>query len=81
MAIKNHSVTPKTSGLTPTDLMVDLDNPAPIKKSVNVKLCRETDTISCVIDFGIFTYVFRTMASMKNKINHGMVILSPFDLK
>ena len=81
MPIKNHSVTPNTSGFTPTDLKVDLDKPAPIKKSVSVRLCRETDTISCVIDFGIFTYVFRTMASMKNKINQGITILSPFDLK
>lgn len=54
MAMKNHSVTPKTSGLIPTDLMVDLDSPAPIKKSVRVRLCRETDTIWCVMDVGIF---------------------------
>jgi len=54
MAIKNHNVTPNTSGLIPTDLMVALDNPAPIKKRVSVRLCLETDTISCVIALGIF---------------------------
>ena len=53
MAIKNHNVIPKTSGLIPTDLMVDLDSPAPIKKSVSVKLWRETDTVLCVIALGI----------------------------
>ena len=52
MAIKNHSVTPNTSGLIPTNLMVDLDSSASIKKSVSIKLCRETDTISCVIVLG-----------------------------
>ena len=45
MPIKNHKLTPNTSGLIPTDLRVDLDKPAPIKKSVSVRLCRETDTI------------------------------------
>jgi len=44
-AINTQSVTPNTSGLTPTDFRVVLDNPAPIKKSVSVKLCLATDTI------------------------------------
>ena len=81
MAIKIHNVRPKTSGLTPTDFSVARDRPTPIKKSVIVKHCLETATIPCVKVFGIFKYVFITMAKINKKINHGINTLSPFDLK
>ena len=44
---------PSTKGFAPTDLSVDLDSPAPIKKSVNVKHWRETDTMLCDNAFGM----------------------------
>ena len=53
MAIKNHNVTPKTKGFTPTILSAERDSPAPIKKSVSVKHCLATDTIPCVRTVGI----------------------------
>ena len=81
IAIKNHSDTAKTSGFIPTFFITVRDNPAPIKKSVNVKHCRATETIPCVNTFGIGKYVFNTIARIKNRINHGITILSPFDLK
>ena len=80
-AIKNQSNPPRTKGFTPTILIVERDNPAPIKKSVIVRLCLETDTISWVIDVGIVRYVFITIARIKKNINQGMTTLSPFDLK
>ena len=45
MAIKNHNVTPNTNGFTPTIFSAERESPAPIKKSVNVKLCLATVTI------------------------------------
>ena len=45
MAIKNHSVTPNTNGLTPTILSAERESPAPIKNSVSVKHCLATVTI------------------------------------
>jgi len=81
MVIKTQSVTPKTSGFTPTIFITERDKPAPIKKRVNVKHCRATVAIPCVKKVGIAKSVFDAMACINSRINQGKTIFDPFDLK
>ena len=53
MAMKNQMITPKMSGFIPTILSAERDNPAPIKKRVNVRHCLAKVTIPCVNTVGI----------------------------
>lgn len=53
MEIKIHSEVPKIIGFHPADLILSIDNPAPIKKSVNTKRDLETWVIPDVTIAGI----------------------------
>ena len=72
---------PRTRGLAPTERSVDLDKPAPIKKSVTARACFETETTVEVRTCGKLNTEFTIIAKMKKKINHGIEIFFSPDLK
>ena len=81
MAMKTQSVTPSNIGLNPTVFRLERESPAPMKNSVTVSACRETETMPLVRFSGIFRNEFISIASAKNSINQGMVTFLLPDLK